>query len=125
VRVTSSVAAVAVYVSFEPPPDTPHPSSSTSCAPVVTLCSVTTLSLLKKHESTAIVCPTQIVVLHGCCATVFENGPHAYAELMGGGGGGGRSALGGVGLGGGGGLGCFMGGGGGVFDVHVGPVIKY
>lgn len=83
-----------------------------------------TLSLLKKHESTESVCPAQIVVLHGCCATELENGPHAYAELMGGGGGGGRSALGGVGLGGGGGLGCFMGGGGGVFDVHVGPVMK-
>jgi hypothetical protein len=85
-----------------------------------------TLSLLKKQESTAIVCPAHSVELHGCCGTVLEKGPQAYAELIGGGGGGGRSALGGVGLGGGGGLGCFMsgGGGGGVFDVHVGPVIK-
>jgi hypothetical protein len=83
-----------------------------------------TLSLLKKQESTAIVCPAHSVELHGCCGTVLENGPHASWLLVGGDGGGGRSALGGDGLGGGGGFGCLTVGGGGALVEHVGPVMN-
>jgi hypothetical protein len=64
-----SSADPAVYDTREPPPFTPQPSSSDTVVPDVVLCSVMTLSPLKKHVSAVKVWPAHSVAEHGCCGT--------------------------------------------------------
>jgi hypothetical protein len=77
VSVSTSVAAVTVYVSFAPPANTPQLSSSKTDAPVEEVSVATESWLMKKQLSTEMVWPAHSVTEHGCCATVLENGPHA------------------------------------------------